>query len=282
MSWLLFALLSVFFFSLSSLIQRVLMKKEQNDAYVYSVVFQLLGALIIGIFAFSKGFIMPPIASLPINFILLTVLYGFGTLCMFNAFKYLEASEVTMLGASRAVITILSAVFILSEIFTFNNGVGTILILFAVVLITYEKKSFKLNKGTLYALGMALFFGLALTNDTYLIKFVDVFSFTTFGFLLPGLFLILIKPTIIPKLKVFLNPKIFGKMFLLDFIYAAGSICFYYAIEQGAHASQAVPIMQSTVIVTVILAAIFLKERDHLLKKLIGAILITMGILLLK
>ncbi|MBI3342051.1 EamA family transporter [Candidatus Curtissbacteria bacterium] len=60
------------------------------------------------------------------------------------------------------------------------------------------------------------------------------------------------------------------------------AIFFYSSIEFGASASQAGPILQSTVIVTVILAAIFLKERDHLLKKIISAVLVTIGVLLMR
>lgn len=46
-------------------------------------------------------------------------------------------------------------------------------------------------------------------------------------------------------------------------------------------ASQIAPINQAQVIVTVLLAIIVLKERDHLFRKVIAAILVTIGVILL-
>lgn len=282
MPWIVFALASVFLFSISTLIQRVLMKDDKSDAHAYSIVFQILGAVVVGAFAFYRGFVMPPISQYPINFLLLTVLYGAGTYCLFNAFKYLEASEVTIITSSRVVITITSAVLLLGEVFNFQKVVGTALILLSVILISQGSKKIRLNKGVYYALGMAAFYGLAITNDTYLLKYVDIFSFTTVGFLFPGLFLILVKPKTLLKLKPFFKPKIFSKMLILDICYGTAAIFFYTAIERGATASQITPILQSVVIVVVVLGAIFLKERDHLVKKFICAVLVTIGVLLIK
>lgn len=282
MPWIVFALASVFLYSISTLIQKVLMKEDKSDPYAYSVVFQILGAVVVGAFAFPRGFVVPPITQYPINFLLLAVLYGLGTFCLFKAFKYIEASELTIITASRVLITIGSAVLLLGEVIDFKKGIGTVLILLSVVLITQGAGKFKFNKGVLYALGMALTYGLAITNDTYLLKHVDVLSFTTVGFLFPGLFLIAIKPKILLKLKPFFKPKVFSKMLILDLCYALAAIFFYTAIDRGANASQITPILQSTVIIIVILSAIFLKERDHLLKKFICAVLVTIGILLIK
>lgn len=282
MSWVVLALLSVFLFSISSLLQRVLMKDEQSNAHAYSIVFQILLGVIVGLVAIAKGFVMPPIAQFPVNFLLVAVLYGLGTLFVFNAFKYIEASEVTIITSTRTIITIISAIFLLGEVFDLQKAVGTLLILFSAYLITKKKRRFKVNKGVLYALGMAVCYGLAITNDTFLLKYVDVFSFLTVASLLPGFFLIAVKPKALLELGQFLKPKVLAKMLILTLFYAGGAALFYFAIIIGAGASQITPISQSAVIVTVILAAIFLNERDYLLKKLVSAILVTIGVLLIK
>jgi len=282
MPWIVFGLAAVFFSAISSLLQRVLMKDDKSDAYSYSVVFQLLGAVVVGAFTvFSGNLKMLPIGQYPINFLLLTVLYGAGTYCLFKAYRYLEASEITIVTASRVIITISSAVLLLKEAFTLKQFSGTVLILLSVVLISQGFGKLKLNRGVYYALGMALFYGIAITNDTYLLKHVNIYSYTAIGFLLPGLFLIIVNPKILFKLKAFFHRKLFSKMLILDICYGTSAIFFYKAIESGAKASQITPILQSTVILTVVLAAIFLKERDHLAKKFICAVLVTIGVLLL-
>ncbi|MBI3342052.1 DMT family transporter [Candidatus Curtissbacteria bacterium] len=215
MSWIALLLCAVFLSALSSLLQRVLMKADKSDPFAYSVVFQILGGLVIGAFATVKGFVVPPFAQYPINFLLLTILYGSGTVFLFNAYKYLEASEVTILTSVRSIVVIATAVFLLGEAFNFQKVVGTFLILLSVFLLSKNIGRIKFNKGILYVLGMALCYGSAITNDAYLLPHVDVFSYTAVGFFLPGLFLVLVKPKVVLQLKPFLNTKIFAKMLAL-------------------------------------------------------------------
>ena len=57
---------------------------------------------------------------------------------------------------------------------------------------------------------------------------------------------------------------------------------FYFAIKEGGEASQVNTIAQAQVVLTVLFSAMFLNERDHLLKKFFCAILVTIGVLLLR
>ncbi len=73
----------------------------------------------------------------------------------------------------------------------------------------------------------------------------------------------------------------FIKILVMTVTYVTAALLFYYALSIGANASQVAPILQSAVITTVILAAIFLKERDKLLKKLIAALMVMIGVFLI-
>lgn len=98
---------------------------------------------------------------------------------------------------------------------------------------------------------------------------------------LPAVFMTVVQPRAFLKVKDFFKIKTVKNMFLLGFFYAVQGISYFLAIEKGAHASQIAPINRASIIVTVLLAAIFLKERDHLLKKFFSAILVTLGVLFL-
>lgn len=282
MNWLFFALLSAITLSIANLLQRVMMKQESSNVLAYSIVFQFLCAIIVGIFSFFKGFVMPPVTHMPINFLLMAIFYGLGTFLLFKALQFAEASEVTIITASRSLITIISAVIFLKESFGFANLIGTFCILGAVFLIAKKPKDISLRKGALYAVGMALCYGLAVTNDVYILRSAEAISYTAIGFLFPGIFLFFLKPTVIKQLHIFLQPKIFKNMLVLCLLYSIAAVSFFTAVTSGAHASQIGPVNQSSVIITVILAAIFLKERDHLDKKFISAILVTLGVVLLR
>ncbi len=131
-------------------------------------------------------------------------------------------------------------------------------------------------------MGAAACFGLGTVNDTYLLRFSDAVSYTSIAFLLPGILLLLFYPRSVKKFNSFLKPKIAQNMILLSLFWVISAIAFYLAIEKGALASQISPISQSRIILTVLLAAIFLKERDNLPIKFIGAILTMIGVLMIK
>ncbi len=278
MHWIFFAISSVLFLAIANVLQKVLMKQEDSNALSYATVFQITCAIISGIAAFLNGFVMPPIAQMPINFILLGVLYGVGTVFAFKALKTLEASEVTIIAALRSIVTIISAVLLLGDVFNVERAVGTLLILTAIILVAKRNHRFEINKGIIYALGYALCFGLAVTNDVFILRHSDVLSFTAIGYLLPALFLLLLNPSIIRKSKHFFKPKVFSSMFLLSLFYTCAGISFYTALSLGVNASQMGPINQSSVVITVLLATLFLKERSNLVKKLICAVFVVVGV----
>jgi uncharacterized membrane protein len=227
---------------------------------------------------------MPPIAQLPLNFFLMAGLYGLGTVFIFKALQLIEASEVTIITTTRSVITIISALILLHEVFNLSKIIGTALIIGAILLISKTKSAnLKFNKGVFWALAMALCYGLAVTNDTFILRHMtNVYAYTAISFLLPGLFLLLINPRSTTKLGFLLQPIVLRNMFLMTLLYSIAAIAFFSALGAGANASQIGPINQSSVVLTVLIAAIALNERDQLWKKLLSAVLVFFGVMLLK
>lgn len=79
---------------------------------------------------------------------------------------------------------------------------------------------------------------------------------------------------------MFLTKKIIWKLLLLCVIYAAGSLMFFVALQKAPNSSQVATINLTSVVVIVLLAIIFLKERAEWPKKVIGAVLSFIGLLL--
>lgn len=281
MTWLVYALISVVAASFISILQRVLMKDEDSNPLPHSIALQFSGALICFVFAFSQGFKMPPLLEYPLNFFLEAMLYAFSTLFSFKALKLIEASKTTIIFSFGSVVTIAAAVLFLNETLTLQRLLGTALIIISIVLV-FKLKDFSVNKGALYALTAAILGSLALINDTYLLRFSDPISYTAVGFLLPGVLLALLYPKSLKKLKGFLKPKPAKNMFVLAFIWAISAIAFYIAIGKGALASQISPISQSRIILTVLLAAIFLKEKGNLPLKVVAALMTMAGVMMIK
>ena len=282
MSWFALALVYVLLASFGNIFRKILLRNDKSDAVGAAIIFQFLGCAICLIVALWHGFQMPPVREYPVNFLFNMILWGCSTLFLYKAYKHIEASEVTILFTLESVVTIVTATTFLHETFTYLNVLGAALILIAVIVMSQTSGKMKFNKGVMFATISSLFAGTAVVNDAFIIKHADTLSFLVIGFFLPGVFMLIINPTVVKRMKPLFKPALFIKNFIQTAFVAFGAMAFYLAISYGGEASQVNTIAQAAVVLTVILAAIILKERDHLWKKSICAILVTIGVLLLR
>lgn len=278
--WHIYAIATVLFGSISSLLIRSLMKHDKNDPVLFMIVFQFILGGITLLFAFYRGFVFPfPIDLWP-RMILSAVLYAAGSLSNFYASHHLEAGEMTILTASGALVTILLSVFFLNNPFTFINTIGTALILLS-ILVLYAGERMKMNVGVWYALNVAFCYGVAVVNDTVIIRTYNAISFVPIMSFMPGIIIALIFYKKIPKIGKMFHFKSFSHVAIYAFFYGLSAVTFYQALAAGASVSQLSPISRASIIVTVILSAIFLSERKDIRKKILSAILVSIGVLLL-
>lgn len=281
MLWFYLTLLSVIGTAIPNIYRRMVMAQDKSDAFASAILFQFFGTVVVGVFAIWHGFVLPPYTRYPINFLIEAVFWSMATLCLFKASHYLEASESTIFATLTTVVTIISAVILLHENFSIQYVIGTICIILSVMYISYQRGKMRMSKGIGFILLYCLLSGLGSTNDAFMLKHVDTLSYLTSGFFIEGIVMVLVKPKALKEVLSIVPTPTFGKMFLLSFFYALGAIAFFFALHVGGQASQVSPINQSAVILTILLGTIFLHERDHLLKKILATILVTIGVLLL-
>lgn len=282
MSWQLLVAISVLTYSISVLLQRVLLKDDKSDPVAYSIIFQILVGVLITIYAFIHGFQIPNLMPIIPNLILMTILYGAGNVFIFNALKLIQASEFTIIFTSRSLWTIIAAVLFLGERFTTQQVFGTTLIISSVVMVTGGLKLKTLKNGHAYALLAGLAFGLAFANDAFILRNFDVPSYLSLAFIIPALAVLAIKPGSIQKMKPLLEKAKLAKLLLLGIFYAISAITVFLAYQVGRNAAQIAPLNQTSTIITVLFGIIFLKESAQLAKKLVGTIVSFIGVLLLK
>lgn len=284
MHWLIYALFAVVALSISNILQRVLMKDDKSDPYTYGFLFQLLCSAVLFVFALLKGFVMPPILTMPVHFFLEALLYGAATIFLFKALQSIESSEATIITSLRSAVTVIVAVVLLGERFIAQYAFGVMLIIISVVLVNWAGKRIVYKKGMIYAAVAAICFGLAIVNDAYILRFApDAASYAAVAFLLPALVLLVLRPQILKGLKNFFKRgETVKNMLIMSSLYAAANIAIYEAIAQGAQVSQIGPVSQSSAVVTVALAVVFLNERDRLLSKVIAVLLVFVGVALLR
>lgn len=280
MTWFYLSILSALGAAIGNIFARLRMQDDRTDGITVGVAFQFLGALIVGIFALLHGFVLPPISQYPINFLLQATLWGLSTITFFKTAQYLEASDSSIILSLSSIVAVIAAVTLIGEHFGAPYMIGTLLVMAATVILFFESTKRQFNKGVLYALAHSLTAGIATVNDGFMLHHSDTLSYLTIGWLTPGIFLLLVKPGIL-KQAVFIRPSFVLKIVPYTFFYAIGGMAYFFAISLGGQVSQASMITQMSTILTVLMGIIFLKERDHLTKKVLCAVLVTIGVILL-
>ena len=281
MSWLLLTLLSVIIASAASILQRVLMRDDTSNPYSYAIIFHfLLGFLVLAV-ALVRGSDLSPLSGNVGMLLLASALWGACQVFLFKALQLLEASEVTIISDLRIIVTIIASVIFLGEVFTGWNVIGAILILAATLLVVDIRNGFKFNRGVWFTLAMALFAGLAIVADSANVQQYDVLAYSTFSNFLSGFFILAFYPRALRQWNHFIQPTFLIKMLPLAVFSATQGVLYLLALTYGGNTAQVGTIRQSSVIVTVLLAVIFLNERGRLWHKLVAAILVVGGVLLL-
>ncbi len=281
MSWQLLIALSVFLFSLNGLFHRVLMKDIKSNAFAQTIVFYGLGAIFSFIIALYRGgfhyqieFTQTP------YFILLAIFATAAPVVVFKAAKTVEASESSILLSSQRLWIVFGAFIFLNESFSLKKIVGTIIILFGITFAQWKKQKFVLNQGAIYIFMAALFYAIADIIAFNILRSFDAASFNVYLCIIPVITLLLIKPDTIKKLNFYFKPKYALNIMAVSLNDTVASLLSFFAYQIGRNASQISPIMATQTILTVILAIIFLKERSFILNKIIGAIIVVAGVVL--
>lgn len=281
MSWLALTILSVVIASVASILQRVLMRGDKSNPYSYAIIFHLLLGVLVLFFGLIHGTDFSLFSGNIYMLLLASALWGACQVFLFKALQLLEASEKTIISNLSVVFTIIASVIFLGEVLTAWNVVGALLIVAASLLIVDMRQGFKFNIGVWYALAMALFAGLAIVADSANVQQYDVLAYSTFSNFLSGFFILAFYPKTLRQWGHFVQPNFLLKMVPLAVLSATQGVLYLLALTYGGNTAQVGTIRQSSVIVTVLLAIIFLNERGRLWHKLAAAVLVTAGVFLL-
>lgn len=284
MNWQFLVGISVVTFSLSTLLQRTILKRAGVSPIAFTIIFQFLVGVLILIFGAVSGAemsIKPGLNEILPNLFLGTFIYSAANVLLAKSLAKTEASKFTIIFSSRVIFTIMAASLFLDESLNGLQFLGTALVLGSIVLVNFNGKNFSLGRADLLAFLAAVTFGIGNVNDRYILKFANIYPYLVFDFVAPSLLLLLFYFKDLPQFKKFLEIKTAFQLLVLCVIYAVSATTFLSALKYGENVSQISVINLTSVIITVILALIILKETDGWVKKIAGAILSFVGLLLL-
>ena len=283
--WVLFAFASAFFAGVTSILAKIGVKDV--DSHVATAI----RTIIVLIFSWKMVFIIgsqSTIVNIDGKTFLFLILSGLSTggswLCYFKALQLGDVNKVVPIDKSSTILTMILAFIFLNEKITINMVIGMIGIAIGTYLMIQKKeKSEKIVKRKawlIYALLSALFASLTSILGKVGIENVE----SNLGTAIRTIVVLVMAWIIVFAAKKQRDIKKIDKRSLIFLILSgvatgASWLCYYKALQDGL-ASIVVPIDKLSILVTVLFAYIFLKEKLSK-KSLLGLILIVVGTLLL-
>lgn len=278
MTWEIFLIISILSFTIVGLLQKIILRDKNADPIIYAIIFQLLAGIFAGVYAALRGFSLN-FSELPLfNLFLAVVLYALFNVFLFAALKKEELSQVSIIISTSTLWTLFVARIFLNDYFPPIQLVGAILIIIAVVFVSVKKFQLRLSEGSLYALGAAVVFGVALANDAFIFRNnIDIPSYSAFVLFIPGVILSVIYFRKLKNVKPRNDFNKRFKMLIATFFQAVGVITIYLAIDIGDNISQIASLQKMQNVLMVLVAIVLLKERERILVKISAAVLAAFG-----
>ena len=283
--WILYAFVSAFFAGATSILAKIGVK--DIDSHVATAIRTIVVLIFSWIMVFIVGS-QGTIGNISGKTLTFLILSGFATgaswLCYFKALQLGDVNKVVPIDKSSTILTMVLAFIFLGENITINMVVGMIGIGIGTYLMIQKKESIeKVVKGKawlVYALLSAIFASLTSILGKVGIENVE----SNLGTAIRTIVVLIMAWIIVFATKKQSDVKKIDKKSLLFLILsgiATGTswLCYYKALQDGL-ASIVVPIDKLSILVTILFAYVFLKEKLSK-KSIVGLVLIVVGTLIL-
>lgn len=280
--WIYYTIGSIIFFTILNLLQRKLSVDSKNPRAM-AVVFNLFAAGVAVLLFFAtqsySRFQLPKDNTGWLVVFSACFLYAAFERGRFYVAKVLDASILATIINVALPVSFIGSIILFSETVTPSKVIGGILILAALLLVSYAKsKSPASMKAILIVVLLAVCLGVATLADKKGTEYFNADTYNIFVWTVPLIFVYL--PYIpFSDLKYELK-KGSWKLALLAFL---NVIAYFFQLKALAlqEASKVFPFISTTTIFTVLLGIVLLNEKENALKKVIAGILAVIGIFFL-
>lgn len=192
-----------------------------------------------------------------------------------------EASVYSMLRQLSTVFMIFAGLIFFKDPFILSKFIGAILIILSNVLIFYKKNREKPNKYMILGIISNIFFTIALFFDVNISNNFNLPFYVALSLGVPAILIFLFERIKFSDIKnEFKNGN--KKGILITGIAWPLEIIVQLRAYQLGNVSVVAPLCSLTVIMNVLVGYFLLKEKDEVPKKIIAAILVILGIILIK
>ncbi len=255
---------------------------KETDPYAFSLLTQIIAAILFLPLALTH-FSLPHEPRAWVVLAFASILWSLVSMTTFISYKKTDVSIRCPLSQSRLLLTFLLGIFFLGEALTSHRLLGTLTIFVGICILVYhpEKKFGGLtDPGVRWTFVAAILTALVVIVDKLSLRWFtpEVYGFMVYFF--PMCILALFLPQRTHHVHNLF--KIRGWSALLTIILS--TVSYYFILRSFALADVTLvyPLLQLSTLLTVIGGIIILKEKKHLWQKVIAALIIICGSILLR
>jgi len=242
-----------------------------------TIILQLIAGLSVLIWMPFFNFKFPTNLKIYILLFLATIFYAINDRLQTAAMKHLEVSVLSIINQLSNIFIIIIGLTIFREPLVISKIIGVILILLGNVYLLYRKRKLDLNKYIILAILSNLAFSIAMSTDIGISKLFNLPIYISITLIIPALIIKIIEK--IPTYTIIKEYENGEK----KYFYATGiswglAILFSLRSFRFGQITTIIPLQSTAILLNIIIAYLFLKERNNLLKKLLAALIVISGI----
>ena len=254
--------------------------RKMKNAGSLTILLEIFTALFAIIFIPLFEMKFPPVESIIILGIVV-IIYALTDRLNIEARYGLDPSVFSMLKQLSTVFLIILGFIFLNEEIVLKKIIGSIIIIFANVILTFESGKFKINKYFIMSLISNFLFAIAMLINVNISDNFNLGIYTIITVSIPALLIFIFERHSLQEIK-----KEFKRYNKIDFLISAFTWCIMLISSVRAYqignVSVVAPLLTLTAILNTIYEYFVSKNKTKIYQKIIAAILIIFGVILIK
>jgi len=259
---------------------KIATKNSKNDGAL-TILLQLLGGLCVLIFVPFFKIQFPMNISTYIFLGIAIIFYAIADRVNTTARRGLQVSLYSILGQLSTVFVIIWGILFFKEEIILKKLLGAALILYGNIMVLYKKGKFEWNKYILFSLLGNLSMSIGISVDVGISDQFNMPIYVALTLIVPALLILLIERVKIKDVVSEFKEGNKKSILTVGLSWGIMIIAMLRAYQYGTVTTIA-PLCSLTTILNVFVAYFLLKEKDSILKKILAAIVVILGILLIK
>lgn len=255
---------------------KLAVKEAKNDGAA-TILLQTIAGLSILVFVPFFPIQFPTEIKFYFILFIASIFYALNDRLQVTARKHLDVSVFSILNMLKTFFLFLFGLLFFREDFVMTKMLGALLILFGNGLLFYKKGRFKLNKYAAMSIMATFIFAIAMSIDIGISIEFNLPIYISLTLLIPAIILFLFGRQKFDDISSEYKSTT-KKYYFITGIFWGLTVLFTLRAYQLSDVTTIAPILASSVLLNIIFAYFFHKEKKDFLKKIIVAVLVLLGV----